>query len=561
MAGLLGSGFLILGALPSLAAGAGGTECFLRAGVAADLAGCQAGTSYDTWTYRPAALGGGGWTAHAGYNCWAGHGAKRATAALGPGLTNFTLESCQAAACTQCPWHGDPCTAITMPAPPVPPAPPAPPPPPDPDVLQTPRHSVSGFSGGASMAVNHLVAFADLVEGLGIIGGSPYGCCTVPDCGNSCSGYNSRGPHLENTSIPWTSWVGGIRDGYLEERARRGLVAPLAHLVDMPVFLFSGLDDVYVYQSVMRAVATQFRNLSSRVHTEFGYYAAHAWVVDSETCKLPGNRSLSKAGQHASCCGLKGPTGSCVPSLGNYHPSGCCGVCSAGDEDARNNTRLPKSPGWRPPINSCDFDLSGEILRWVRGGGGGGGGGASRASAGQEVRPRKPVVPANLLKINQSQFLPANWTAQRALLDEVAYVYVPRACQLPPTGTGGDSGGDSDDRNAGHDPDSDGGGGGSGGGGTKPRPLFASSCPLHVHYHPCGGAYRQVGLAYMLENAWPAYAEGNNMVVLYPQSGSESNPAGAGCFDWYGAVGPAFDTRLGLQLNVVLRMLRQLRGA
>lgn len=50
-------------------------------------------------------------------------------------------------------------------------------------------------SGGATMAVNHLVAFADLVQGLGIIGGSPYGCCTVPDCGNSCSGFQVRLAH------------------------------------------------------------------------------------------------------------------------------------------------------------------------------------------------------------------------------------------------------------------------------------------------------------------------------------------------------------------------------
>lgn len=44
---------------------------------------------------------------------------------------------------------------------------------------------VTGFSSGASAAVNHLVAFPDEVHGIGIVGGSPYGCNTVPDCGNT----------------------------------------------------------------------------------------------------------------------------------------------------------------------------------------------------------------------------------------------------------------------------------------------------------------------------------------------------------------------------------------
>ena len=37
--------------------------------------------------------------------------------------------------------------------------------------MNPPPHSVSGFSAGASAAVNHLVAFSDAVQGLGIIGG------------------------------------------------------------------------------------------------------------------------------------------------------------------------------------------------------------------------------------------------------------------------------------------------------------------------------------------------------------------------------------------------------
>lgn len=197
-----------------------------------------------------------------------------------------------------------------------------------------PPHSVSGFSGGASVAVNHLVAFSDVVVGLGIIGGSPYGCSQLPDCGNTCSGYQSS-VHLENTSIPWNSWVDGLRDDYIAQRASAGKVAPLSHLADKPVYLFSGLDDVYVYQSVMRAVDYQFRNFSSRVKSEFGLYAAHSWVVDNETCSHPGAAAIgNKSREHAECCGIKGQVGACIfegEGVAPYRPQGCCGTCSAGD--------------------------------------------------------------------------------------------------------------------------------------------------------------------------------------------------------------------------------------
>ena len=47
-----------------------------------------------------------------------------------------------------------------------------------------PAHSVSGFSAGASMAINHLVAHSAVVEGIGIIGAAPYGCNTLYDSGD-----------------------------------------------------------------------------------------------------------------------------------------------------------------------------------------------------------------------------------------------------------------------------------------------------------------------------------------------------------------------------------------
>ena len=400
-----------------------------------------------------------------------------------------------------------------------------------------PRHSVSGFSAGASIALNHLVAYSDICDGVGIIGGSPYGCNTVPDSSNSCSGYVSHPPnaHLENKSIPWNTWVDGIRRGYLNQRAASERIAALSNLVDKPVFLFSGLDDVWVYQSVMRAVADQFRNLSARVKTEFTYYAAHAWVVDRETCVHAGVQEARDE-----CCGFKNGSTKCPlpPHNRAVSPLGCCGICSSGDEDDRTNTTVPMSAGWRPPINSCDYDLAGAILRWILGAANV----APRAASGA-------VVPSNLIAVQQAQFLPNGSSLRSALLDETGFVYVPSRCRATQAS-------DADAPNATNEQK----GRAIPGGRSAVRPLFSSACRIHVHYHPCGGGWRTLSLSYMLQNALPAYAETNDVVLLYPQSSAGGdNPVGGGCFDWFGATGEAFDTRSGVQINTVLNMMTMLR--
>jgi hypothetical protein len=42
------------------------------------------------------------------------------------------------------------------------------------------NYTVSGFSSGASLALFHLFAFSSEVEGMGLIGASPYGCNLLP---------------------------------------------------------------------------------------------------------------------------------------------------------------------------------------------------------------------------------------------------------------------------------------------------------------------------------------------------------------------------------------------
>ena len=57
------------------------------------------------------------------------------------------------------------------------------------------------------------------------------------------------------------------------------------------------------------------------------------------------------------------------------------------------------------------------------------------------------------------------------------------------------------------------------------------------------------------------YAESNELIVVYPQAAG-SKDIGEGCFNWASYEDdPLFDTRLGVQLNTVINLLNDLRGA
>eukprot|EP00039_Didymoeca_costata_P023175 m.6241 g.6241 ORF g.6241 m.6241 type:complete len:415 (+) comp3505_c0_seq1:226-1470(+) len=366
-----------------------------------------------------------------------------------------------------------------------------------------PKHIVTGFSAGASAAVNHFVAFSKSVYGLGIIGGSPYGCNILPDAGNTCSGFASQG-HKPNNSIPWPDFL-KLCSTYMKNRAAKGEIDSLSNIVNKPVFLFSGTDDVWVYQNVMKATALQFQGLKANVHTEFTLPAAHSWVVDNTTCSVP---LLKRKG---ACCGFKDPTTKCSnklpPTPPDTFPDGCCGACYSGDY---------VTAGWRPPINNCNFDLSGEILKWVFG--------------SSKIKPRdKSHVSENYLyNIPQAPFVPNNSTTKKAQLDDIGFIYIPPKCLAPSNK-------------------------------TLPYPKYHSTCGVHIHYHPCGGSWRDVSTGYMMQNALPAYATANNFVIIYPQSVSIGNPEGDGCFDWSGSTSDIFDTKSGAQIGTAINMMMMMR--
>jgi len=82
-------------------------------------------------------------------------------------------------------------------------------------------------------------------------------------------------------------------------------------------------------------------------------------------------------------------------------------------------------------------------------------------------------------------------------------------------------------------------------------------CDVHVHYHGCDSSWRKASATYMLTNGLAAYAEGSNLVVIFPQAAEGGSLAG--CWDWWGRTGrDSFDTRRGVQLELVMAMLAHL---
>jgi len=371
------------------------------------------------------------------------------------------------------------------------------------------QYTISGFSAGGSLAVIHQIVHSDRVSAVGLIGGSPYGCNVLPDSSDTCSGWRSDSS-AENTSIPWNNYL-KLCQSYLETREINGFIDSLSNLKHKPVYLVSGTKDSTVFQQVMRAVSDQFTNLGATVKSEFSLDAEHSWVVDNITCDRKG---VAYIGHNDRCCaykpGYNHQNESSCPLPPNAAPvpkGGCCGLCSTN--------------GWRPPINNCDYDMTGEMFQFFFQN-------EQNTTHHRTLLPRGQSNQSHLFQFNQSQFLPAGVNLNQARLLEVGFIYIPDQCRqwntrLP----------------------------------TLSNKLSNINCTLHIHYHPCGGNWKQVSTNYMLGTGHTAYAESNDMIILYPQTVGSPNSTD-GCWDWYGGTGAEFDTKSGLQLTFVTNVIDQL---
>ena len=94
------------------------------------------------------------------------------------------------------------------------------------------------------------------------------------------------------------------------------------------------------------------------------------------------------------------------------------------------------------------------------------------------------------------------------------------------------------------------------------RCAAGAHCRLHIAFHGCRQGEEFVGESFVRDAGYNAWAEANDLVVLYPQARSSTYlPLNAeGCFDWWGYTGADYATRGGMQLDAVRRMVRALGG-
>ena len=129
------------------------------------------------------------------------------------------------------------------------------------------------------------------------------------------------------------------------------------------------------------------------------------------------------------------------------------------------------------------------------------------------LKPAAAALSATVAPFDQREF-----GAASTGLDDVGFVYVPKAC------------------------------------------ASAGACAVHVVFHGCQQGARVVGSDVYGSVGYSNWADSNKLIVLYPQVAASaafpSNPQG--CWDWFGYSGLNFQVRSGAQLSAVKAMVDRL---
>ncbi|MBT0588071.1 extracellular catalytic domain type 2 short-chain-length polyhydroxyalkanoate depolymerase [Alteromonas oceanisediminis] len=165
----------------------------------------------------------------------------------------------------------------------------------------------------------------------------------------------------------------------------------------------------------------------------------------------------------------------------------------------QNGTQCDQSAA--PFIGACDYDAAGALLTHIRG-----------------PLADKPTQSSGKLYRFDQQALGKE--AASSLADE-GVVYVPTECE---------------------------------------QDNASGSCELHISFHGCNQYMGAVGDAYATQTGLNAWADTNQMVVLYPQTKKSLfmplNPQG--CWDWWGYTDENYANKNGPQIIAVENMARAL---
>ncbi len=149
-----------------------------------------------------------------------------------------------------------------------------------------------------------------------------------------------------------------------------------------------------------------------------------------------------------------------------------------------------------PFLINCNFDLAGALLQHLYG----------------PLSARKTgAVEGSLLEFDQSAFVTAHG------MGTSAYVFIPKACSA------------------------------------------GAACRLHVALHGCRQNTTDIGDAFARNAGYNRWADTNNMVVLYPQTGKGAVNS---CWDWWGYDDTNYAKKSAPQMAAIMAMVNELsRGA
>lgn len=150
-----------------------------------------------------------------------------------------------------------------------------------------------------------------------------------------------------------------------------------------------------------------------------------------------------------------------------------------------------------PYLNNCQLDLSGAILKYLYG--------------SLKERNNKSLAPENFIEFDQREFVSGHGMAPSG------WVYIPQTCR----------------------------------GGKTP-------CRLHVALHGCQQNVSDVKLEFVQNAGYNRWADTNNLVVLYPQTGKGSTN---GCWDWWGYDSSNYAKKSGPQMVGIKAMVDRISSS
>ncbi|NYE60708.1 poly(3-hydroxybutyrate) depolymerase [Duganella sp. 1224] len=293
--------------------------------------------------------------------------------------------------------------------------------------------SVSGLSSGGFMAAQLHVAYsATFKAGAGIVAGGPFYCAQG-------ALLTATGPCMaaSSASKPATSTLISTTDNW----ANQGAIDATSNLAGARVYLYSGSIDSTVKQLVMNEANSYYQHYinSANIFYKNNLASEHAMVTDD-------------------------------------YGNGCSVKAS-------------------PYINNCNFDLAGEILKWIYG----------------PLNARNTgTLGGSFVEFNQAEFI-ANPSSHG--MASSGWAYVPASC-----GAG-------------------------------------QQCRIHVVLHGCQQDPTKIQDKYYRNTGYNRWADTNNIILLYPQTAPSSSGNPNGCWDWWGYDDANYAKKSGRQMAAIKGMV------